>query len=145
MVTEGSKFHSSRQQGATGTGSGHQQRVADPQTTSCRRATHCDLFGPTLCADCEAAEHRRQFTARQELLYPQIDVFPRHMVATQRFRGTFLSKGDHPRGHGWSKGMSVPRWPYVSLGQLNNVVTDLDLCKRIVDKGHRAKLPTNFS
>ena len=146
VATAQSKLHSSRKAGVAGCGQGQQeQRGADPQVTSCRRAAHCDLLGPTLCADCEAAEHRRQFTARQDLLYPHIDVFPRHMVATQRFRGTFFTRGDHSRGQGWSKGTSSARWPYVSVGQLSDVVTDLDLCKRIVSKGHRAKLPTSFS
>ncbi|KAK7107727.1 uncharacterized protein [Littorina saxatilis] len=127
----------------------YQQRLQQAPTTSglsphTLQEAHCDVLGPHLCKDCETARHRKQFTARQDMLYPHIDVYPRSLIATQRLKGKYLPKGDHSSSPGrvWSR--MAPRWPYMALGDLSDVVTDLDLCKRIVDKGHRAKLPTSL-
>ncbi|KAL8593987.1 hypothetical protein ACOMHN_065900 [Nucella lapillus] len=110
--------------------------------TSCYRAAYCDLLGPTLCPDCETARHRRQFTTRQELLYPQITVFPRHMVAVRKLQA---AKGDKRRPSRLPQ-LSAPaaptRWPSasVSASQLNHVVTDLDMCRRLAHKRQAARL-----
>ena len=133
MVTAESTFHNQHQPGET----------AQHAVATCRRSTHCDLFGPGLCTDCEAALFRQQFSARQDLVYPRITVFPRHMVASQKFKAT-KEKGSHQARLAKVNNSSTPRWPYASSGQLRCVLTDLDVCKRIAERNRRPKLSGGF-
>ncbi|XP_076444392.1 uncharacterized protein LOC143282631 isoform X2 [Babylonia areolata] len=114
-----------------------------PQSpSSCHHAAYCALLGPQLCPDCESVRFRRQSLARHDLLYPRIDVFPRYMVASQKLQaamgGGRPSQLLLPRLNG--PGPSGPHWPYTSDSGLRDVVTPLDLCRRIAQKSHAAGL-----
>jgi hypothetical protein len=134
----------------------HQQHVAGQIQTSAsvsaRHKAHCEFLGPDLCPDCEAIEQRRQFNVRQNLLFPRINVFPRHMVASQRIMprprggvwgGGVASAGSVVSKPGWSRTGPPGRWPYVAVGPLDQVVTELDLCKRVVEGGGGSASHTN--
>ncbi|KAL8581516.1 hypothetical protein ACOMHN_042908 [Nucella lapillus] len=118
--------------------SGDTQRTRTP----CPKALHCDVLGPGVCGDCEAALHRRHFTAQQRILYPHISATPRHMVASRKMKSRQPSKEGAPHGAALASSAS---WSHAPEAPLNDVVTDLELCRRIVEKGHRARLPSSFS
>ena len=102
-------------------------------TSSRRRASRCLWCGPGVCADCEASRHYQHTMEGQYFV-----AVPR---STVKGRSLGIKGGTSPRGQGWSRMNATPRWPRMPVGQLSTMVTDLDLCKKIVQRGHRAKLP----
>lgn len=122
MTPAESTFHSSHQMALV-----HEQRV-----------THCDVFGPDLCSDCESTQHRRLFTSCQDLLFPRINVFPRRLVAAQKLKNDYSQS--NPVKRDYSTGAGLPASgcaPLTSAGQLDEIVTEVDICKRITARGRK--------